>query len=98
VATFELHNRGIEFKLQERFQNLRHISDLEKKAIISTPLNSDDRPLMLSSLGNSYKYRYEQFGDVKYIDSVIVIRQQFKAVASIPRDSTTRRPGREEGH
>ena len=88
----ELNNQGIE--LLKRFENLGHIGDLEKaiamqrKVIISTPLNSADRPLMLSSLGTSYQRRYERFGDVKDIDSAI--SQQFKAVASIPRNSTRR--------
>ena len=87
-----LHNLGMD--LQERFENLGHISDLEKaiamhrKAIISTPLNSADRPLMFSNLGASYLCRFKRFGDVKDIDSAI--RQQFKAVASISPDSEDR--------
>ena len=81
-------------ELRERFKNLGHINDLEKviamqrKALISTPLNSANRPLMLSSLGFSYQCRYEQFGDVNDIDSAI--RQQSKAVASLSCDSTHR--------
>jgi tetratricopeptide (TPR) repeat protein len=86
----ELFDQGTE--LRERFENLGHISDLEKaiamlrKAIIFTPLNSADRPLMLSGLGASYQCRYEKFRDVKDIDNAI--RQRSKAVASMPRDST----------
>ena len=41
---------------------------------------------MRSHLGNSYRFRYERFGDVKDIDSAI--RQQSKVLASLPRDST----------
>ena len=88
----QLHDQAI--VLHARFENLRHISDLEKaiamqrKAIISTPLNSADRPFMLTILGTLYLSRYELFWDVKDIDTAI--RQQFKAVASIPRDSTHR--------
>jgi CHAT domain-containing protein/tetratricopeptide (TPR) repeat protein len=73
---------------------LGYISDLEKaiaiqrKLIISTPLNSPNRLLGLSDLGNSYRRRYERFGDVKDLDSAI--RHQSKAIASIPRDSTQR--------
>ena len=81
---WELHKQGIE--LRARSENLRHISDLEKgiamqrKAIICTPLDSIERPLMLSSLGNSYRRRYERFGDVKDLKSAV--RQQFIAVYS----------------
>ena len=68
LVPWELHNQGIE--LRTRFENLGLISDLEKaiamlrKAIIYTPLNSADRPLMLSNLGDSYLIRYERFGDL----------------------------------
>ena len=88
----ELLNQSID--LQERFDDLGHINDLEmaiamqRKAIISTPLNNANRPLMLNGLGNSYLSRYDRFGDVKDIDSAIT--QQFKAVALIPRNSTHR--------
>ena len=61
---------------------------MQRNAIISTPLNSVDRPSMLSNFGTLYQRCYEQLGDVKGIDSAI--RQQFKAVASISCDSTHR--------
>ena len=92
LTPLEIHDQGLD--LLYRFEHLGHISDLEKaiellrKAIISTPLNSADRPSMLSSLGSSYQFRYERFGDVKDIESAI--RQLSKAHASIPRDSTRR--------
>ena len=62
LLPLELHYRGIE--LQKCFENLGHISDLEgaiamqRRAIIFTPLNSANRPLMLSSLGTLYQHRY----------------------------------------
>ena len=77
-----------------RFEDFGDISDLEKaiamqrKSVIHTPLNSADRPLMLSNLGTSYLCRYERFWEVKDMDSAI--SQQLKAVNSIPRDSIHR--------
>lgn len=70
ILPLELHDQGVE--LLRRFETLGHNGDLEKaivmlrKAIISTPLKNADRPSMLSSLGASYKCRFEHFGDVKH--------------------------------
>ena len=92
IIPSDLHDQG--FELRMPFENLGHISDLEKdiakqrKAIIYTPRHSTDRPLMLSNLGNSYLCRYDRFGYVKDMDSAI--RLQLKAIASILRDSTLR--------
>ena len=92
LLPLEIHVQAIGLII--RFENLGNISDLEKatamlrKAIISTPLSSPDRPLMLTSLGNSYQCRYERFGDLKDIDSAI--RQHSNALISIPCDSTHR--------
>ena len=61
---------------------------MQRNAIISTPLNSVDRPSMLSNFKTLYQRRYELLGDMKSIDSAI--RQQFKAVDSISCDSTHR--------
>ena len=94
ILPSELHWQGS--ALLERFKSLEKKSDMEeaiamqRKAIIFTPLNSVDRPKMLSTLGISYRCRYEWFGfkDVKDFDSAI--RQQIKALASVPRDSSDR--------
>ena len=82
----ELNNQAIELRM--RFENLGHIGDLEKAiemqryAIVFTPLHNVTRPIMLGDLGTSYQRRFERFGEVKDIDSAIT--QQLKAVVSIP--------------
>ena len=96
ILPSELHDQGIELLVVKALWKLgtsatwrkRQAIAMQRNAIISTPLNSVDRPSMLSNFGTLYQRRYEQLGDVKVIDSAI--RQQFKAVASISCDSTHR--------
>ena len=92
LSPLELNNQAIELRM--RYENLGHISDLKKAiemqryAIVFTPLDSADRPIILSSLGSSYQCRFERFGERKDIESAV--DQQLKAAASVPLNSVYR--------
>ena len=58
------------------------------EAVVSIPLNSAERPVVHSSLGNSYLCRFQRFGAMQDIDSAV--EQQLKAAASVPLNSIHR--------
>jgi hypothetical protein len=57
----------------------------QREAIASTPLDSAEQPLRLTSLGISHLRRFQRFGKVEDIDWAI--EQQREAITSMPLDS-----------